>query len=202
MNIRSRIVEESTRLFVENGIKPITMDYIARKLGISKRTLYENFSDKEQLLDESVDAFIDWRRKEQDILVESNNNCIEIYLAFYTSLKKGFELVNRNFFRELKRYYPNIYRKIEEVGNDRVVIQIEMLDRGKELGLIREDVDTNIASQLFRLQFDMLCHSDFFSFKEYTMNEVMSTVILNFVRGIASAEGLRIVDEYIEKTKI
>jgi TetR/AcrR family transcriptional regulator, cholesterol catabolism regulator len=112
MELRDKIIEEAGKLFIERGTRLVTMDTIAQTMGISKRTIYENFKDKNDLLSNFlVYAITDYKRRALDILKDSKN-VIEALFRFgefnYSSMKE----VNPCFMDDIKKYHPEVFAKV------------------------------------------------------------------------------------------
>ena len=115
VELRERIILAAVELFTTNGIKSITMDEIAASLGISKRTLYEVFPDKETLLEECILK----SQKDGDIFVkeviETSNNVLEVLLRCYQWSIERFHATNKKFFEDIKKY-PKAYQLMKNTG--------------------------------------------------------------------------------------
>lgn len=201
MDLRERIINDSVKLFFTNGLRAVTMDDVAKEVGISKRTLYEVFSDKEQLLREVSIYFFKLKRMEEEKHFRMSVNCIETLMIFYTYALKSFNILNIKFMREMRRFYPSVYELYENESEKNIKIQIEMLEKGQAEGLIREDINVGIASLLTKIQFEMFWNTDVFTMHNFDLREVVRTIIINFVRGIATPTGLEYIERYLENEK-
>ena len=116
VELRERIILAAVELFTTNGIKSITMDEIAASLGISKRTLYEVFPDKETLLEECILK----SQKDGDIFVkgviETSSNVLEVLLRCYQWSIERFHATNKKFFEDIKKY-PKAYQLMKNNRN-------------------------------------------------------------------------------------
>lgn len=110
--LRDRIIVKATEAFTAHGIKSITMDDIATSLGISKRTLYEVFEDKETLLREVLlKNQVDKNEFLENLLAESTN-VLEVILVCFQKSIEMFHKTNKRFFEDLKKY-PSIYNMMK-----------------------------------------------------------------------------------------
>jgi len=108
MELRNRIIMTAFERFAKYGIRSVTMDQIANDLGISKRTLYETFSDKRELLIDGMKHFSSLQHADADNTIRSAGNVIE---AIYILVKKGEEMkqrLNPLFFEDIRKYYPDV----------------------------------------------------------------------------------------------
>ena len=103
MLLKDRIVAESTNLFVRNGVKSVRMDDIASRLGVSKRTIYELFGDRESLIVECVRHFYASQDEKHDRRVASARNVIEEFILLLEDWE-NMMMTNINFMSDLKRF--------------------------------------------------------------------------------------------------
>lgn len=111
--LRERIIMTATEAFTLKGIKCITMDDIAAALGISKRTLYEVFADKESLLKECILHKQAERDKYLQAIYEQSNNVLEVILAVFQKSIEIFHQTNKRFFEDIKKY-PKVYAMMKD----------------------------------------------------------------------------------------
>ena len=123
MLLKDRIVAESTNLFVRNGVKSVRMDDIASRLGVSKRTIYELFGDRESLIVECVRHFYASQDEKHDRRVASARNVIEEFILLLEDWE-NMMMTNINFMSDLKRFYPavfeRVYSEIRQRGQERL----------------------------------------------------------------------------------
>ena len=112
VELRERIITAATEAFTSKGIKSITMDDIAAALGISKRTLYEVFSDKESLLKECILKAQADRDKYLQKVFEQSHNVLEVILAVFQKSIEMFHQTNKRFFEDIKKY-PKVYEMMK-----------------------------------------------------------------------------------------
>lgn len=108
VELRERIITAATEAFTSQGIKSITMDDIAAALGISKRTLYEVFSDKESLLKECILKAQAERDKYLQEVFEQSHNVLEVILAVFQKSIEMFHQTNKRFFEDIKKYQNDV----------------------------------------------------------------------------------------------
>lgn len=182
--------------FTTHGIKCITMDDIAASLGISKRTLYEVFADKESLLLECV---LKEQREMTEFLAEVHaraTNVLEVILVCYQRSIETFHRTNKRFFEDIKKY-PNVYevmRKYRERDSDSSVAFFMM---GVEQGIFRSDVNFAIVNLLAREQIDLLMNTEIC--KEYSFLEVYESIMFTYIRGISTEKGAQVLETFIQE---
>ena len=191
MEIKDRIISEARQMFVKYGIRNITMDMIAETLGVSKRTIYENFKDKDELLENCITTAIIDQRIINDQIIESSSNIIEATFKFIENGINTIKAVNPAFFYDIRKYYPDIWAsKVIENDTRNLNRTIELLNKGINENLFREEINVEIVAKLILEQFSLLSNRDIFPESEYSMIEIFENIVINFIRGIATEEGL------------
>lgn len=192
--LRERIIATAVDSFSVHGIKGITMDDIATSLGISKRTLYEVFPDKETLLEECIlkgqreaDAFI------SEVLA-SSDNVLEVLLKCYLRSIEKFHATNKKFFEDIKKY-PKAYELMKNDNNRSSEDTINFFKEGVKQGLFRTDVNFAIVNQLVRGQLDLLMNTDIC--KKHSFIEVYESIMFTFLRGISTEKGAEGLESFI-----
>lgn len=201
MELKERIVEESSNLFFHKGIKSVTMSDIANHMGISKRTLYEIFSDKEELLDECLDRNLRDTDAEMEQLVSVSENVIDAMMRIYAKHLSDLHNINKSVVHDLKKYHPKLYKKIECKHWEDIDTFRPLFENGIRQGLMRNDIQYEILMWLLKAQFKMLMEGDYVPTDKYSMREFVQAIILNFVRGIATPEGNEKIEELIKNIK-
>lgn len=201
MEIKSKIIENSLELFLSRGCKSVTMDDIAKANGISKRTLYENFPDKAALLEESIGYLHCHMRMYAQRLEDESTNILDFLFKIYETQSDIMINLKINFFKELKIYYSDIYKRTVEslmvYPRERTVKYIE---KGKNEGIIIEDVDSTLVSRVVIEITHMLEDDSAFELKHYSRKDLFREIVIRYFRGLATQRGIEIIDEYIAKS--
>jgi len=201
MDIKERIIENASSLFFQKGVKSITMSDIANELGISKRTLYEVFRDKEDLLDNCIDYHIIKAEKEMNLLADNSEDVIDALMRIYAHSLDEMRMMNPSAMRDLKKYHSQLYKKVEENQRNSVSIFLPLLDKGVKQGLIRDDINFEIILWLVKSQFRAIMSDDYFPSEKFSLNDFIPAIILNFMRGISTSSGIKKVDSIVDKLK-
>ncbi len=196
VELRKRIIETATEAFTTQGIKSITMDDIAASLGISKRTLYEVFSDKETLLKECILKIQQDRDEYLTSILEHSGNVLEVILAVFQKSIEAFHRTNKRFFEDIKKY-PKVYEMMQNRRNSDSESTIAFFKSGVEQGIFRSDINFEIVNLLVREQFDVLLNTDICN--EYPFLEVYESIMFTYLRGISTEEGARVLEGFIQE---
>lgn len=189
-----RIIATAMNAFIKEGIKPVKMDDIANNLSISKRTLYETFKDKEELLFECVKRRQQQTREYMLSIYEKSNNILEVIFEFYFRHLENLRQVNYRFFEDIKKY-PNVLGHMKKERDNNQKATVQFFQKGVEQGLFKDDLDMNIVIQLMNSQSDQLIKDDLG--RIYPLDEIFKTLILIYIRGISTEKGNQILDELI-----
>ena len=194
--LRERIVVTAMEAFRTKGIRSITMDDIAAALGISKRTLYEVFADKESLLRECIlKAQADRDRYLQQVYEESHN-VLEVILAVFQKSIEVFHQTNKRFFEDIKKY-PKVYEIMRARQDSDSVKTMSFFKVGVDQGIFRSDVNFAIVNMLVREQFDVLLNTDVCN--EYPFIEVYESIMFTYIRGISTEKGAKVLEDFIQE---
>lgn len=201
-NVRELILRTALEQFTSRGIKDVKMDDIASMLSISKRTIYELFNDKEQLLFEALKLHNEKILQEGKQIVRKASHTLEIILNLYDKYVDILSNINKKFFTDLKKY-PDICkskRHNEEQNDKKFVAWIEM---GRKEGLFREDANLEIFSYILRQNLETIFTVNMDSEKnelsKFSTQELGRTLIVFYLRGISTPKGQEIIENYLKE---
>lgn len=194
VELRNRIITTATEAFTTKGIKCITMDDIAATLGISKRTLYEVFSDKESLLKECILTMQDDREQYLQGIYDQAHNVMEVILAVFQKSIEVFHKTNKRFFEDIKKY-PKVYDMMKKRSESDSENTMSFFRLGVEQGIFRSDVNFAIVNLLVREQFDVLLNTDICN--KYSFIDVYESIMFTYIRGISTEKGAKVLDNFI-----
>jgi len=199
--VKQRIIDEATEMFGRSGVKSITMDDLARHLGISKRTIYENFKDKEELLIACIDAFHCERQKHSEKIFLESDNVADALLVF---LQMGVGKSSQRLFtmmNDVRKYYPQIFKEhLSHFHHDKHLRMEQMIQRGIQEGIFRDDLNLEIIAHFFSEQIDDIVHHDR-DLDKYSLSDYFENVVITFLRGVCTLKGIEIIDRYKKKVK-
>ena len=213
--LKLRVVETASKSFMTLGIKAVHMDDIASSLSISKRTLYELFGDKEELLLEVFRFYRHCMNEYMQEIASSANNVLEVILTFYE--RKFNELcsvsivcgwywrqyskllsVNPLFFRDLRKY-SKVLGYIHDDRSRGDADALAYFQKGVEQGIFRSDINFQIINQAMAMQMDLLIYSDITD--HYPLAEIYSEITILHMRGITTEKGYRMVDDFLKNIR-
>lgn len=196
MELRDRIIEVSSDLFMSNGCKSVTMDEVAAANGISKRTLYEHFKDKTNLLEECL------LMMEEKMLGEKafsgSKSIIELVCLEHESQSDMMINMRIRFFEELKKYYPALYEKMHKRFTDfHKVTTRKFLERGQKEGLFLINIDMEVVGRMVFEIATIIQNSEIFSLANHSRKQLFRETMVMYFRGISTEEGIKMIDKYL-----
>ncbi len=196
------ILSKSTEMFNRYGLRPVTMDDIARELSISKKTLYKYFSNKEELVTKAVVQMFEGIRSNMSRLLDLKGNAIDMLFAMDEVICTSIEKHDPSMQFQLDRYYPEVSAMLETLKKEQVfTMMTENIRRGKEEGLYRAELDAEVVTFLYYSRAQLMMEEDMGPFKDRPIEEVMREILIYHVRGIANARGLTYLEEKLKTSK-
>jgi len=199
MDINNNIIQNCLDILLTDGIR-VCMDDIAKKLSMSKRTLYEIFENKNELIYKCISLFIGKEKEEMEHYLSNNgSNIIEelfplLNIDIHNRIKE-----HRTFFIEVKRYYPEIFEKVVAVHLSFYRSYMgKIVKKGIEQGYFKDDINVEIVTVfLFELTTSPKQNNELF--RKYTMPNIFKNTVLCYIRGISTTKGQQLIDNVIGK---
>ena len=178
---------------MEKGLKSTTMDTVASRLGMSKRTLYEIFGSKDGMINATLDEM---EREGKEYVAQTfatTENVMEAIIKVFKHNRDNMRSINVNFFRDLDLYKDKraTYDKTRHARYDEVM---KMFQKGVEEGMFRPDVDYGIQTRIMGIQMEGLKRMEEFFPPDIALLRVYDAIIVGFLRSIASPKGMHILD--------
>ncbi len=194
---KSQIINTSIELFLKNGFKRVTMDDIAREMGISKKTIYQHFRDKEEIIITATQMHVE---KECEIMVnlrKNTTNAVEHLFHLSQSLREIFNNMHATVLQDLKRYYKKawvIYQKFEK---EVLFKEIETsLQTGIKEGFFRKEINVKILSTLRLIEIQMSFDNEVFDHNTHSLFDIQHQLLEHFTYGILSEKGIELYNSY------
>lgn len=198
MKIREKIIEGAGKLFIEQGTRQVTMDTIAQSLGISKRTIYENFKDKNDLLSNFLTEAVLKHKKRSFEIMKGAENVIDALFSFGEFNQRELKNVNPSFFSDIKKYHPDVFKKIMGSGEIRnYEITYTILKRGINEGNFRKEIDIEIANLFIHhiMEFFHKIENE----RKIDHRKMWTSVHLPYLRGICTKKGQDLISGFMKK---
>ena len=190
-----RIVDKATEMFLSKGIKAVKMDDVATDLSISKRTLYEIFSNKEMLLLHCVQQSRKAREKHFRCFNESGPHSeIEMILEFYRYQLRLSSKVSINFVKELQKY-PLVVQWIEESRKKEKAVAKSFFEQGVRNGYFRKDVNFKLVGDYAEIAITDSMENGLMD--KYGIQEVFRNITMLYVRGFCTLKGIEELEKML-----
>jgi TetR/AcrR family transcriptional regulator, cholesterol catabolism regulator len=195
--MKEKVLKGAEELFFKYGIKNITMDDIAKHLGMSKKTIYQIFKDK----DEVVHTLMIHKIKEDKTIFtktfQESENVVDEMFAVMKNLRDILGIINPILFHELAKYYPSTWQLFQDFKYDFILQNIERtLTKGKAEGLVRKDVNTKILARMRLENLDMAFIGRTFPFDKFDLLEVQLAMTEHFLYGVCTLKGHKLINKH------
>lgn len=194
--LRENITDYAMNMFKKRGIKGVTMDEIASSMGISKRTIYEVFENKEELL---VNGLLRKRKEDERILAgikERNLNIIEMTMMRFNYVVNEHKTICPQFFIDMNKY-PKVVATIDGFRKEDREYVMEYYKMGIREGYFRDDLNYEVLDMVITNQFDFIFSSEVLL--KYDFGIVYKTLMLTYLRGISTCKGLEIIEKFLKE---
>ncbi|MCD6180038.1 MAG: TetR/AcrR family transcriptional regulator [Bacteroidales bacterium] len=179
-------------LYSKYGIKSVTMDDVSRELGISKKTLYNFVSDKNEL----VEKVIDFQCKERLEWMKSLNldklPALEEVVQVSKMINKMVAEFNPSFHYDLSKYYAVIYKKMMKINHESMAKSMfQNLKKGKKEGYYRSDLNEEIIVNMHIVNVENLAEKGFYNSQNESPEEVQRELFSYHMHAILNQKGLK-----------
>ncbi len=204
-DIKRRIREVSSELFKVKGTKAVGMDLIAQECGISKKTLYENFSSKEELVEYCIHWIMNgmnefWEDIVQQVSNQDKNDFTQVFHYFMQKLKLVTSSISHPFIFDLKKYYPKTWNQLVEFRRKKIEKYFDFLfKKGQEQGYLRNDIDPKLLFYIHYFTMDNIFTPEVLSEISLSAQEIFDNIFKVFFTGLLTAKGLE-ASEICKKT--
>ncbi len=195
MDRRKTILNQVFPLYQRYGIKSVTMDDVAKHLGISKKTLYEFFIDKEDLIKQVLMQDYDLKLHSFLKIEQKNLNSIEELFEVYKMITEIFKDYNPSVEYDVKKYYPSLFIQLREVKRTRMFeLSKKNMEKGKRDGFFRSELNVSLIARLHVFRVENLLGSGLFTVEELTSFRTFHELFVYHLYGILSQRGREYMD--------
>lgn len=192
-SLLSRIVP----ILLKNGLKSTTMDSVAAALGMSKRTLYERFGSKSNMIKEVLGQLERENKEKVTKIFAEADNVMEGMIQVFRYNRDLIGSTNVDFYRDMDRLYKEereVFDKSRESNHEKMML---IYQRGIDQGMFRSDTDFEVQSRIIRLQMEALKRVEELFPADITLQRVFDGIMVGFLRSIASEKGMKILDKQL-----
>lgn len=197
VDTRDRIREQAKNLFMKYGIRSVSMDDIAVGLGISKKTIYQWYKDKDALVDEIINDDINDIKKDCQVCEENAANAVEEVFFTMDRLISHMQSMNPNILYDLHKFHFASFKRFMDHKNIYLLeVVSKNLRRGIAEGLYREGLNVAVLSR-YRLESMLIAfNQDVYPNTEFNLVEVSTSMLENFLFGLVSPRGYDLALQY------
>jgi AcrR family transcriptional regulator len=199
---KDKILNGAMELFMKYGVRSVSMDDIARHLAISKKTIYQYFSDKEDIVSMAAQTHMDKAKLEFDAITTSSKNAIDELVKISGCLKKDMGEINPSLLFDLHKYHPKAWNIWLDHKNKYVRESvIRNLRLGIEEGHFRADLHPDIIATLRLEQVQIAFDNHIFPHDKYNLPLVHAQIFDHFVYGLLTEKGRKLFEKYRTELK-
>lgn len=201
--MKEKILLGATELYLQYGFKSVTMDDIANNLGISKKTIYQHYENKTKLVEATTLNMFEKISSGIDCICDDSSNPIEEIFQIKQLVMEHLKDEKSSPHYTLQKYYPKIYKNLAlkqfEVMQTCV---FRNLEKGKQLGLYRENLNSQFISRIYFSGMMSIKHEDLFPSTDFSRNVITDLFLEYHLRGICTPKGIEEMNRFINQPTI
>lgn len=200
MEMKEKILKGAGELFQRYGVRSVSMDDLARSLAISKKTIYQYYSDKDEIVALAMKQHIEQAKQEYDEVFDNAKDPVQELHQMSSCMRKNFKDLNPGLLYDIQKFHPKAWKHFSEFKLNYVRNQIESnLRRGIELGFYRKNINVNVMSMLRMGEVEMAFDPTIFPPGVYDFREIQMQLLDHFIHGIVTRKGLELFDKYTKE---
>lgn len=200
MDIRDRIIEGASGLFKTYGIKAVTMDSLASHIGMSKRTIYENFSDKDEILEAVLQVMAERQKSLVKKILDESDNAIDAIFTLLETNRDHFQEMSPAFHADIRKYHREVLiNKVEKSEMPDYRNNIDVIEKGIRQELFRKDINPDIVNRCLHAIGRSTMDGELYPFEEFSRRDVIKNVFISYLRGISTEIGIQLIEKHTAK---
>ena len=197
MEIKERILQTAERMFFKFGIRSVTMDDIAGELGISKKTIYQLFEDKDAIVHQVALQSFECDKIEYERIYQEAKNPVDEIFRNEEFMRQSFAEMHPSVILDFKKYYPKIWLFFQEHKESFIKKTIQRnLEEGVQQGFYRAEIDTDFLAKMRIEVIELGFNTEIFPSEKYNFIDVQLKLTDHFLHGILTTKGLQLFNEY------
>jgi len=194
------ILQKAAQVYMRYGIRSVTMDDLARELGISKKTIYIYFKDKDEIVQEIIRLKTQIDRMNCQLCGVEAKNAIDEMFSISQFVAEMIKNINPSVFYDLQKYHPEAWKILENHKWEFVYNQIlNNIKRGVKEGLYRDNMNPELIARMHLAKTDMVFGGELFPIDQYNIEDVFIELFRFQIRGMANENGLKYLIERLNK---
>ena len=200
--MKEKITEGAESLFIRYGIRSISMDDVARELSISKKTIYQHFKNKDELVSEATRYHLDLERAQIDATIVGAKDAMEELFLLSKCMRENISRLNPSLIYDLQKYHSDAWEFFKNFKDHFMKGKVrDNIKRGKKEGFFRPEVDEEILSIMRVEQVQMIFNERIFPKTDYDFVNTQMQVYDHFIHGLLSEKGYKKYHHYNQLIK-
>lgn len=201
MEIKENIIGTAEELFLKYGFRRVTMDDIAREMAISKKTIYQYFKDKNEIVCCVTEQYLKKENKEIEALEAESENVIEYLVKLSKQLRKHISVVHPAAMDDLKKYFPQGWKIFTHYKQEYFLTSmIKILKKGMEEGYFRKNMNPEVLGIMRMEQIQLSFDQNLYPRSRFEFAEVQMELLRHFISGILTEKGRELLKTYAKST--
>lgn len=200
MEIRDRIIEGAATLFKTYGIRAVTMDSLAGHIGMSKRTIYENFADKDEILEGVLQMMAERQKLLVKRILDESENAIDAIFKLLETNRDHIQEMSPAFHADIRKYHREVLmHKADKCEMPDYRNNLEVIEKGVKQKLFRKDINPDIVNRCLYALARLTMDGELYPFEDFTRREIIKNVVINYLRGISTDDGNQLIEKRMAK---
>lgn len=198
MIVKEKIVGGAGELIMQYGIRTVTMDDIAKHLSMSKKTIYQYFKDKEELVNAITKVHLDVEGDRFNSVTELSENSVHELILVSSCLRESMQEMKINIMHELQKFYPTAWNLYTEFKENVMLKSIQkVIERGQREGFFRKEIDSELIALMRVEQVQTFFMKNIYSRDKYSLAELQLQLFDHFIHGLFTIDGHKLFNQYI-----
>jgi AcrR family transcriptional regulator len=196
----NNILDHVSELYHRYGIKSVTMDDVARELGISKKTLYVHVKDKAELVRLVIERKLENNQCMMEGVFRGEQNAIEELIEVSKKTKQMLQTHSPTVEYDLKKYFPDLFKKMQQVLFEKMYLAVlENIKKGKKEGIFRGEMNEEVIAKLHVSRIMGMMENPLFTLNEFISENVFNEIFIYHIRGMANEKGIKVLEDNMDK---
>ncbi|MBK0403353.1 TetR/AcrR family transcriptional regulator [Adhaeribacter sp. BT258] len=202
MELKDKIAEASFQLFCRQGIRSVSMDDIAQHLGISKKTIYKWYENKDAIVVAAIGSHLERTRNSCEVIAGNAVNAMHELFNTMDMVRQMFNGIHPSVIYDLQKFHPNAWQLVEELKSTFLLCKIvNNLERGIQEGFYRADLNIEIMARLRLAEIGIIFNHDTFPPEKFNHQQVQVACLEHYMLGIATLKGHKLINKYKHVTE-